>query len=307
MQFDRSNSPRARLRTHAVPTRRAGFTLIELLIVMGIIAILISILIPAIGKVRVAARSADTSASMSRLSAAMEQYNSDFNSYPGPFRNAQVLGSTPGSVPSITFVNNPDNPGATTTITSTENAFIALVGGLRNNAGALQYDWNTAGQGALSLNPANPRRSVAYLAVEKIDTSLGTKSDTAPGNPQGKWGPNDTPLPELLDRYAQPMPILILRANKGNQGFIESATVGGEYQYDTKQVDAYGFPYNATQYTTDFQANGSLTAGNESYFGNPTLSNGTIKQPQRKDAFILISAGPDGRYGTQDDITNFSK
>ncbi|MEK6677636.1 MAG: type II secretion system protein [Planctomycetota bacterium] len=32
-----------------------------------------------------------------------------------------------------------------------------------------------------------------------------------------------------------------------------------------------------------------------------------INQPVRKDSFLLISAGPDGRYGTDDDVTNWPR
>ena len=31
------------------------------------------------------------------------------------------------------------------------------------------------------------------------------------------------------------------------------------------------------------------------------------RAPVRKDSYLLISAGPDGRYGTDDDVTNWTK
>ena len=44
------------------------------------------------------------------------------------------------------------------------------------------------------------------------------------------------------------------------------------------------------------------------YVGAPAYEDaagGRFSQPRMKDKFILISAGPDRRYGTDDDITNF--
>jgi hypothetical protein len=43
------------------------------------------------------------------------------------------------------------------------------------------------------------------------------------------------------------------------------------------------------------------------YFGDPNSKNGSglFTQARQKDRYILISAGPDGKYGTSDDITNF--
>jgi hypothetical protein len=38
----------------------------------------------------------------------------------------------------------------------------------------------------------------------------------------------------------------------------------------------------------------------DKYFAEPTLN-----QAKQKDAYMLISAGPDGIYGTKDDVTNF--
>lgn len=43
------------------------------------------------------------------------------------------------------------------------------------------------------------------------------------------------------------------------------------------------------------------------YFKHPTLSTGTTEVARQKDQFILISAGMDRIYGTEDDITNFGE
>jgi prepilin-type N-terminal cleavage/methylation domain-containing protein len=57
---------------------RSGFTIVELLVVISIIALLIAILLPAIGKARDAARVTQSSANLRNLSVANNTYSSDW-------------------------------------------------------------------------------------------------------------------------------------------------------------------------------------------------------------------------------------
>jgi len=62
------------------PSRR-GFTLIELLVVVAIIALLVAILIPSLGRARESARTAHCASGMRQWGIALEFYQNDFNRY----------------------------------------------------------------------------------------------------------------------------------------------------------------------------------------------------------------------------------
>ncbi len=318
------------IRHSSFDTRHSrGFTLIELLIVIGIILILIGILLPTVNQVRVAAQTANTRQMLARIEAGIQSYYSDFQSYPGPFPNAGLKPFFAGPY----VIGGQNMSGVTTAVTSTENLYLALAGGLQItiNAGppptvatslynpTLALNLN----GAANLNPAALKRYQAYISLDSFETTLNVENAAFPGPAAGQWTPAtatnltpDTIVPEIVDKYSRPAPILYMRATRGEATMLnETAAFAPTAQYHTRQVThtyagtvRNGTNAMDTAWTTwvgtDYPAAGTLTAGLEAYFGNSALS-AAAATPYKKDEFILISAGPDGKYGTRDDVTNF--
>ena len=361
------------------PARRRGFTLIELLVTLGIIVLLISILLPVVSRVRKTAQKASVEAELQSISSAIEQYQQTYGAYPGPLSDGQLYqfkdqpAGTPSGVACYTGTQQ-INPNMTN-VTGTENLVLAMMGGIKPIATApfVAFDAALIGAGPRTLNAANPKRNPPLL-----DNKIPLTSGYASGPNYGKYRDNagvaaDSEIPEILDLFPSPMPILYLRAKVGAGGVVSIAgqdlsgavigpvpTMPGVFiptQYDLQQILAYTkgksgsigegksinvkayknygatpgpggailphglredirddatldksspsyeYPYNALPYLWNRsipQSDPNATVG-----GPPGKNMNATGTPKKKDAFILISAGVDRVYGTEDDITNF--
>jgi prepilin-type N-terminal cleavage/methylation domain-containing protein len=362
----------------------SGFTLTELLVVIGIIAILVGILFPIIGRVRRAAYVADTQNEISQIANACNQYYSTFNAYPGPLSNDQIETSSGTPTPDLHYYyNTTTNPPTYSTlpgkyyITGSENLTLGLMGGLRLNTATtstingqllpytLVFAPTEVGLGPLSLNPLNPARTPSffpsgsnYLMWTETNPTTGAIGQTTQYNPAGNLSPfadqagtmaADSPIPDFVDRFPTPgpMPILYLRARTGAKGtlsFVNASTYGltpptdpttnqnAEYQYDVGDIYAYTSTSIGLTSTNSHDLNNIGTVPTTtwppanvakagvtnatdgfSFFVNSSITPTTMgpnyvnysSRPRAVDQFILISAGPDGIYGTADDITSF--
>lgn len=115
---------------HNSPQQRRGFTLIEILVVVGIIALLVGILLPALSKVQERAKVTQTTGLMQEFAKACDAFQQEFGRYPG-------------LVPEEILANDPQ-------ISGTENAILELMGGgvRKNDVDSASYTNTTIGYGA---------------------------------------------------------------------------------------------------------------------------------------------------------------
>ena len=290
--------------TRTIPRRdRPGaFTLVELLVVIGILAVLMGILLPVVSHVRTAGYTTSTANQLLVLQGGIEQYRQTFEAYPGPLAENELKGMVPGVPATSANIINNISPR-----TGSENLVFGLLGGISMTVNSpnitLAYNAALVGGGPNSLNPLKTQRYPAF--VDPVAAGLDTLKIGpvwvkwgGPNNPHAGQGVknqllySDTDAPEFVDRYPDPLPILYIRAKVGATNVVPgypNASPTATAAYDPLQLG----PYVVLFPTPDF-------ATTQAYFG--TLADNTVAR--QKDGFLLISAGPDRKYGTSDDVTN---
>src|SRR5260370_16245241 len=143
--------------------RRPGFTLIELLVVIAIIGVLISLLLPAVQKIREAANRTSCLNNMKQIGLALHNYHDTFKGFPTAFK----LLAAPD--PSVTF------PG---TAQHGPSAFTLILPYLEQDNLYRQIDTTRAALSTVNMPPGNPAYSTP------IKTYL---CPSAPGEPTADY------------------------------------------------------------------------------------------------------------------------
>lgn len=152
----------------------SGFTLVELLVVIGVIAVLISLLLPALNKARDAAKSAQCMANLRQLGTAEGMYLNDFKRWHLPVRQPQAQST--------------GNAAANTAWNYNVYFRKALLGNNREVKGA-----NVLQVPPLFLCPSSPQYDNGGTQINGVYGLNETNIDETPGNAVTPWA---APLPD---------------------------------------------------------------------------------------------------------------
>ena len=276
-----------------------GFTLVEMITVLAVIAVLVSLLIPALGFVRESAKVMRQTAQLNNISIALETYNGDADiDYP----------------PS----DNMDDDTPAAYFCGAQKLAEAVVGrdGFGFHPDSLYrsdgeddldvpvYD-QTAGNIAMRKGP--------YLELEvanavKLTDLYNSATVAAVGLNGDTFVLADMfgTVQHKVSRKKTGMPILYYRANASNVLHRPAPSDPAPFnncvydQSDNNIIMGLGLPWDSA-YTHPL----SFVDPFYDFIKNPDFS--FPERPYRADSFILISAGPDAKYGTADDVCNFER
>ena len=296
----------------AVKRKKTGLTLVELLVVLGIIALLVGVLIPALTAVKNMAKETKQKAQLTTISLALTAFRSDYGNYP----------------PSAGWYYNP-TPGGPLDYCGAQKLAEALLGwdmlGF-HPASVWRADGLDAASGPGTYDPPKTRdvnndgvpdtlseRKGPYL--ELATTNVFRLGVTAQHDGLFDFGLVNSPLAPAADTFVicdvfgkkkvvlangknvrAGAPILYYRANTSVKTIDtiydvrdNDALVVAKEQADDRE-HPLARPANQFQFFYD-------------YIRDPRID--ARPWPYRPDSYILISAGADGLYGTSDDICNF--
>jgi len=323
--------------------RTTGFTIVELLTVMGVIAILMGLLVPALTLVKDYSKEVQQKAQFHSIEVGLGMYKTEFGSYP-PSRDNMSAYNPPPVDPLL---------GADSAYGGANKLAEVMVGldmlGFHPASGFRADNRNVRDE-ALPGDPPDLRDFLVYHAGVD-DPQYPAFGESAKENVDARKGPyidlenanaykmedvyNDLTLSTeafytdegldslvLCDVYAEKrahsskktgVPILYYKArvqytyqDYDNTTDPEGIDIENDIYYypDNQNLLELGMPTDQTiQHLVGDGIDDWLDF--ENMIRNTQVT--TVKRPYCADSYILICAGKDGMYGTADDIFNFDK
>jgi len=310
-----------------VKAKRSGLTLVEILVVVGVIAILAGMLLPAISMVRRTAREAKQKVQFTAIDLALATFKNDHGDYPPSDRytwleeTAQTENSSGAQKLAEALLGwdllgfHPDSGFRADGM----NRWPYRVGTMTHTAGTyFLYD--------RTVDRDMDRRRSRYL---DLDTANAVRLGVSGGN-DGLFnlGAVGVPLaPEtfvLGDAFGKGKEVVLRDGKRKRAGlpvlYYRANATGKarEDVYDNRDNDYLV----VAKEQTDLTQRGSAPARAQGNLWNPLAgavstfydnitdwraSTDSFRVPHKPDSYILISAGNDGFYGTDDDIYNFQR
>lgn len=286
--------------------KKAAFTIVELLTVMSIIVILIGLLVPALNKVRIYAKTVKQNAQFHSIEAAIELFNNEFDGYPESSGLDMTGASYCGAMKLCEAMMGQD------------------LLGFHSNSGFRADGLDATGAVDLypPITPATvdlSARKGPFLPAESADAV--EIQEIWPGA-VGSFLPTSRALCDVYTRKLTSgkkvgTPILYFKADTRGR-FHDPAMMGtggpGDpteniYNYwDNRLLVTLGqpdvpAPANVHKFEDPLENPPDRFYKNTENF-EITSATG-MPRPFRADSYILMSAGYDGDYGTADDIYNF--
>ena len=320
-------------------TKTKGFTIVELLTVMSIIIILMSVLVPGLARTRRYAKVVVQQGQFHEISKGLELYRNDHQeTYPdsgavdsnnvgycGAMRLCEALLGQDGMGNSTLSNSQASQPltylfdlcyiSSPTLYTGTPPSRLDLAASIRDRTMYVEADSVKAYRLQDVFNWPITSGVNFYTPIAAFKTNDGSASipstypDAVIGDVFQKATINTTHCPPRLGQKVG-MPVLYYKADSSK--IAHDATTNP--LTTTINTNIYNFDDNYAITALGCPWEGVLTTHHPMYDDPRVFLNAitndkvtSTPRPHNEDGYILLSAGWDGLYGTQDDVYNFAR
>ena len=288
---------------------KRGFTLVELLTTLAVIGVLLALLVPALNQVGKMAANVKQKAQFHAIGTALEAFRNDYGDYPpSEWANGAYGNYFPSQRLAEALVGR-DGLGF-------HPASQFVQSGLDTSGNPIYYpDFVPADAAEEQANLA--ARKGPYLEIESAN-AIKPSSIYPPGTAYGVLSAANSYV--LVDMYKVTknrttgkqigMPILYYKANKMKIGNDPANWATNTYNvmdnYNGNGFIAARSPANGATHPLKAEIDSGTATLFYGKIENPNFP-GPPARPYRAESFLLHSAGPDGLYGTTDDVFNFDQ